>query len=209
MLKQRRTFIIFLAALLVAVIAVPTVGAAQPGPTLKVEPAQLEVAPNQRFQVQVTIADVENLGGFQVRLAYDPSVLEVKDAAVEEFLTSTGRTEIPVGPQVDNDGGTVVLGAATFGDAAGPNGSGVLATITCKALGEGSSELTLEDVQVMDTAAGSLSMQMEGGRVVVASTAGQSGGSGSTVGWGWIVGAAVLAVAGAAVLAVGILRRES
>jgi hypothetical protein len=207
-LKQRQTFIIFLAALLAAVIAVPTVGAAPPDPTLKVEPAQLEVPAGQRFQVRVTIAGVENLGGFQVRLAYDPSVLEVKDAAVEEFLTSTGRTKIPVGPQVDNDGGSVVLGAATFGDAAGPNGSGVLATITCKALGEGSSELTLEDVQVMDTAAGSLSVEMEAGQVVVGGAAGRSGGSGSSVRWGWIVGAAVLAVAGAAVLAVGVLRRE-
>jgi hypothetical protein len=165
--RQQRATIVFLSVLIIAALGVLEVGAAQPGPRLWVEPAQLEVDPNENFSLQVMIEGIEDLGGFQIELAYDPSVVEVKQAAVDDFLTSTGRNKIPVGPNIDSEAGTVVLGAATFGDAAGAEGSGVLATISCTALGDGTSALSLQNVQVLDTAAGALSVEVEGGQVVV------------------------------------------
>lgn len=205
---------IVLAALIVAAVCVPRVGAASPGTTLRVEPASLEVRPGAEFQVQVRIEDVENLGGFQVELAYDPSVMTVKDVAMGDFLVSTGRSKIPLGPQVNNEEGTALLGAATFGDAPGPDGSGLLATITCVARGEGSSALSLQGVQVVDTGATAKSVEVESGQVVVEEgdnrhpTGAQTSASASAGRWVLIVGAALLAVVGAAVLAFGVLRRE-
>jgi hypothetical protein len=198
---------LFCAVLVAVTLWAPQVGAAPPDPKLKVEPADLEVRPNEGFQLKVMIEDVESLGGFQVELAYDPSVMEVQDAALGDFVTSTGRSEVPVGPNVNNEEGTVALGAATFGDAPGADGSGVLAIINCRALGEGNSALTLQNVQVLDVGAGQEPVQTENGRVVVTAATAQQGAGAPSTRWGLIGAAALLALVGATVLVFGILRR--
>jgi hypothetical protein len=165
--KQKQATIVSLGILIGTVFGAVTVVAAQPGPRVWVDPPQLEVAPGEEFLVQVVIEDGENLGGFQFDLVYDPSVLEVKDAALGDFLGSTGRSVLPLGPEVDDQDGTTVFGAASFGEPPGADGSGVLATITCVARGAGSSALQLRDVQVLDTQAARGSATLEDGQVVV------------------------------------------
>ena len=164
---ERRWAVILSLTILVLLAASGSVVEAASGPTVRVEPASLQVSPDETFVVRVVIEDVENLGGFQLALAYDPSLMAVEEAAVGDFLGSTGRNEIPVGPKIDNDGGSVVLGAATFGEAAGPNGSGPLATVTGRARGAGSAALRLEDVQVLNPAAGAIAVETVDGQLVV------------------------------------------
>ena len=163
--------------LLACVVALGSIGqaaATAPDTRLRLEPAHLVVGPNETFAVRVMIEEANDLGGFQFDLTYDASVVQVKEAALGDFLGSTGRSPVAVGPEVSNEEGRMTFGAVSYGNQPGPGGTGVLATITCMARGEGSSGLNLQEVQVLDTAVNVQSVRVEGSRVVVRGEPGQA-----------------------------------
>jgi hypothetical protein len=167
MSKHKQLIIICLLALIVTQVSIPEAGAAAPGTRVRIEPAYLVVGLNETFVVQVMIEESNGLGAFQFDLTYDPSIVQVTEAVLGDFLGSTGRSMVPAGPEVNNTEGRVTLGAISLGSAAGPSGTGVLATITCIAHGEGSTALELREVQVLDTAVSAQRVTVEGGQVVV------------------------------------------
>ncbi len=121
--------------------------------TVSIQPASKQMYLNRTASVDVVVDGVTNMGSFQFEIGFAGTVVNVanaSDVVLGSFLGSTGRTVIPVGPAIDNAAGTVVYGAATFGAQAGPNGSGVLATITWTGVGEGTTALNLRNVQVSD-----------------------------------------------------------
>jgi hypothetical protein len=65
-----------------------------------------------------------------------------------DFLGSTGRSTVPLGPFVDNSAGTVRYGALSFGAPAGPDGSGTVATVVLRAL---TSDYSLPEVDAQFT----------------------------------------------------------
>jgi len=115
----------------------------------------------------VSIADVANLGSFQFVLTFSPNIVHVAGLELGDFLGSTGRGTVPVGPEIDNQLGTVSFGAASFGEQAGPDGSGVLATITFSPQAAGGSDLHLQNVQVTDTVTDMISVDLQDGQVTV------------------------------------------
>jgi hypothetical protein len=171
--EQRRRIITVLTFLVVTATCVLRVEAAQSGPRVWIEPTQLGVDANENFQLQVMIEGVEDLGGFQIEVAYDPAIVTVEDAALGDFLTSVDRSVIPVGPQVNDEEGTMVFGAVTVGKEAGASGSGVLATVSCKAHDTGSSTLALQDVQILDTGAGVIAVETGDSQIAVNGAEGQ------------------------------------
>jgi hypothetical protein len=84
---------------------------------------------------------------------WDASVFTVTGVADMSFLGSTGRTVIPLGPDIGD--GTLTFAAASVGAEPGPDGIGPLAVISMTATGVGTSLLDLHDVTVFDTAAAS------------------------------------------------------
>ena len=133
---------------------------------LRVEPASSTVMPGETFTVAVEIEGAVNLGGFQWTLSFDPAVVQVQEVTLGGFLASTGRNSATLGPEVDNDAGTVTFGAFSFGDQPGPNGNGVLAILTLTAQGTGDSPLALKSVQVADTGGQTQAVTAKGGRVM-------------------------------------------
>ncbi len=114
----------------------------------------------ETFNVQVMIEDVTNLGGFQVTLDYDPTVVQIlgtpsSSVTLGSFIGSTGRTVTKVGGTPDNTAGTVAVGAFTTGSQAGPSTpSGTpenLVTIIFTVQSRVVSELLLHDIRVTDT----------------------------------------------------------
>ena len=164
---------ILILVLVVALAGVPKVGALAPQVKLKLEPAEVTVGLHETFTVQVMIEGASDLGAFEFDLTYDPSILRFEGATVGEFIRSTGRSVVPVGPEVDGAGGRVTLGAISYGngDGDGPSGTGVLVTITFVAQGEGSTALEMSKVQVLDTAVNVQPITVAGGRVVVSGAA--------------------------------------
>jgi hypothetical protein len=168
--KDKRLIIIGLLTLIVASVCIPEVGATAPGTRVRIEPADLIADLNETFVVQVMIEEANNLGAFQFNLTYDPSIVQVTEAALGAFLESTGNSVVAIGPEVNNAEGRVTFWAVSFGSAAGPSGTGVLATITCVAQGEGSTALGLREVQVLDMAASVQRATAQDGQVMVRST---------------------------------------
>ena len=167
--KDQRLIIIGLLTLVVALVGIPEAGSTAPATRVRMEPADLVVDLNEPFVVQVVIEEANDLGAFQFNLTYDPSIVQVTEVVWGDFLESTGNSAVPVGPIVNNEEGKVTFGAFSLVSAAGPSGTGVLATITCIAQGEGSTALGLQEVQVLDTTLNVQPITVEDGRVVVRS----------------------------------------
>jgi hypothetical protein len=136
------------------------------GGNIKIDPPVSEPSTGTSFSVDVIVEDAVNLGAFQFELTYDPSCITANDVALGPFLGSTGRTVYPVGPSYG--AGSVAFGASSSGAASGPNGNGVLATVTFAA---GSSEcesaLHLQNVIATDTAGNVQNVSLWDGLVLV------------------------------------------
>jgi len=117
--------------------------------------------------VAVEIERAVDLGGFQLAMNFDPVVVRVENVTQGDFLGSTGRNTAPLGPEIDNEMGTMRFGAFSFGDQLGPDGDGVLTAITLTARGTGNSPLAVEDVQVVDTRGQAHTVLTEDGEVIV------------------------------------------
>jgi len=140
----------------------------EPTPVIWIDPpkkiAQLS---GGNFTVDVAIANVTDLGSFQFTLAFSPNIVHAEGAELGVFLGRTGRNTIPVGPEIDNQMGTISFGAASFGESAGPDGSGVLATIAFSPHATGISNLHLQGVKVTDTVPETIPVDLQDGQVTV------------------------------------------
>ncbi len=138
-----------------------------PGAVVALEPAEQVVDLGATFTVRVTVEQASNVGGYEFRLGFDPSVIKVLDVEIGGFLGSTGRNVMPLwNPDLDKPGMTT-CGAITYGDAPGAEGAGELAVISLQALREGVTDLDLYDVTLFDTGAGLIEVTVKDGRVRV------------------------------------------
>lgn len=105
----------------------------------------ISVNQGDTFDVDVTIEDVSELLAWEAFLTYDPDVVEVLERDVELFQAADGvSTVFDVSQSTPDSDGTYGLGAVDIADPEAPDsGSGVLARLTLKAKGPGSSPLAL------------------------------------------------------------------
>jgi len=137
-------------------------------PTAWIDPPDKTVYLNGgTFTVDVAITDVVNLGGFEFTLAFSPTIVHVEGVELGGFLGSTGRNASPLGPQIDNQAGTVLFGGFSYGASLGPGGSGVLATISFSPQTGGESDLHLQNVQAMNTVPEVIPLELQDGHVTV------------------------------------------
>jgi hypothetical protein len=109
------------------------------------------------INVNIIASDVHNLAAFQFALQYNASVLKYVGVKEGVFLGSTGREVNCLDPRVTKNGKTellqfdcVTLGApVSLGGKAGPDGSGVLATVTFSPTGGGTTALDLSDAMLV------------------------------------------------------------
>jgi predicted secreted protein/cell division septation protein DedD len=141
----------------------------EPTPLVWIDPPEKTASlSGGNFTTDVTIANVTDLGSFEFTLAFSPAIVHAEEAELGDFLGSTGRSTVPMDPvDINNEAGTITFGAASYGAQAGPDGSGVLATISFSPQAEGSSDLHLQDVQVTDTVPDPISVDLQDGQVTV------------------------------------------
>jgi len=128
----------------------PPIAAPAQDSTVWIDPPASSVSPGEEFTVTVCISDATDLGGYEFSMGWNASVLTVTNVVDASFLGSTGRTLIPIPPDIEP--GTLTFAVGSVGEQAGPDGSGPLAIITLEALGVGTSTLDLYDVTLFDTA---------------------------------------------------------
>jgi hypothetical protein len=105
--------------------------------------------PGEPVSAAVVVTDVNNLGGFQFRLNFDPVVISFSSIDIGDFLGSTGRQVECVPPDVTSS--SVTIACTTLGAAPppGPDGSGVLAVVNFSAVANGTTALGLTNVKVV------------------------------------------------------------
>jgi hypothetical protein len=124
------------------------------GATVSLVPSSQVVDLGDTFTVDFSAENVTNLAAFEFKVSFDPNVLNVESVSQTDFLGSTDRNiscervtdPIAVPP------GNVWFGcvSSASGDAVLPSGSGVLATVTFRAIGDGVSPLIFRKVELTD-----------------------------------------------------------
>jgi hypothetical protein len=146
------------------------------GSLASAQPAMLSVDPTTQttltgtvVTVDVDIANVSNLYGYQFDLTFNPSILQAVSSSEGSFLAVGGGTFFVNGSN-DNVGGTVSATADTLLSAVnGVGGSGELAVFTFDAIGTGTSGLSIQNETLLDADFNILSDKTTSGSVAVGS----------------------------------------
>jgi hypothetical protein len=114
-------------------------------PLLQVTPSNFSVQnASLPFSLNLTITNVTDLYGWQVRIYFENTILNFIGASEGPFLSSAGATYgllLNVSNGFNATHGTVLLGDFLIGNVTGVDGSGVLATMNFQAVGGGNATL--------------------------------------------------------------------
>ncbi len=101
------------------------------------------LTPSNNFTITINVSDVANLFTWQVKLRFDPSIMECTDAYYPPGHVFDGLTNIPVEPEIDNVAGSVLYGCSLLMDSVDVPG-GVLCALDFHVLDRGSCALALD-----------------------------------------------------------------
>ena len=148
-MRVSRPFAVLL--LFVLLIVSAAVALAQDPATVTLQPVAFVPLEGETFTTDVTVENVQDLLGFQFDVNFDPAAFAVESIELGPFLSSTGRSAQPLGPDLRSAAeGRVVYGGFTLGspDQPGAEGAGVLATITWRVVQPADFTATLSRVQL-------------------------------------------------------------
>ena len=112
----------------------------------------VSVATGETFDVDIFVADVVDLKGWQATFRYEASVLRVAESDVELFLTGEPGRLFNLSDAAPDQDGSFGFAVADMTPGGGYSGSGVLARVTLEAVGTGASFLTLDGIILGDSA---------------------------------------------------------
>lgn len=113
--------------------------------------------------LNVLIAGVTDLYGYQFDLAFNPAVIRVSGATEGAFLPTAGST-IFDGGTFNNVAGTVTFAYGTLtGPVPGANGGGALARLNFNVIAPGSSALTFSNVLLVNSNLNTILTQVNNG----------------------------------------------
>jgi hypothetical protein len=133
--------------------------------------SQTVAAVGDIYTVNVSISDVSNLYGYELKLYYNSTLMNGTQAIEGPFLKSGGQTFFYTVNFTDNYNSThglLYIVCTLTGNLSGVSGSGVLATVKFEALALGNSSLLhLADVKASDPNSSSISHEDSDGSVTV------------------------------------------
>ncbi|MGB0386777.1 MAG: FG-GAP-like repeat-containing protein [Ardenticatenaceae bacterium] len=112
----------------------------------------------ESVEMELIVEQVSNLYSFSIVATFDPTLLQARDAdprtsqitevALGDFLDPSNHFVLV--NRVDNQAGTIELSVTQIHPAQAKSGSGLLGTITFDSIAEGSSNLRLTNLQLVD-----------------------------------------------------------
>ncbi len=131
---------------------------------VKITPSTGAIAPGEIITIAVTIKDVAELYGTQVRLNWDPAILElVKMTQGELFEPGEFTTD-----SYDNVSGTAYFAITLQGDTTPISGTGNLLYFNFEGKSLGETALELEDILLLDAQPKAIPHRVQEGGVIVA-----------------------------------------
>ncbi len=149
---MKRMSIVAIAATLLIII---TLAAAfmlsrnTPTAAVRVVPEHAQALVGQEISVNITVSDVKDLFGWEIKLKWNTTVLEARDISEGEFLKASNTTFFY--PQLNNTAGYAVAVCTFVNDIQGVDGTGVLATLTFRVRASGSCYLDLYETMLLDS----------------------------------------------------------
>jgi len=140
------------------------------GTHLYVNPSSTSVNNGNTVNLNITISNVVDLFAFQFDVSYNNVVLDYQGITLGNFLGEPydGLTgEALWIPMKESPGKIEDIGCVRFVTPEGVDGSGVLITITFKAIGLGHSNINLEEVQLIDSNSNEIEATISHGGVSV------------------------------------------
>jgi len=141
-------------------VATPASGAPAPGvtsapaqvsgPRIRFEPSTLNLSPGQTATLGIVVDNVSDLFSVPMMLQYNPAVLSVEEVRHGGFL-SGGTQEIAIVQRVDKEHGQAIISATRQPNTPGVSGSGTLLGVVVKALGPGTSTLSIVQINAKDS----------------------------------------------------------
>lgn len=146
--RQAGLCLILLLSALALAIALPlttrVLASPQQSTTITLSPSNATIDGCETIGVEIWINNVNDLYGADVRLSFDPTIVEGIDIVPGDFLTNTWTTL----DSIDNSAGTIEYAVTQLNPQPPADGSGVLATIQLRAAGEGVSDLAFTYTQL-------------------------------------------------------------
>jgi hypothetical protein len=163
---------LLLTVLALAPFAVPAHSLAQTRATVKVMPQSVRLPINRTATLDLTIDQVSRLYGAQLRLTFDPDVLEVVDAKPEQqgIQIELGAMPIPdlvVVNAVDNQAGTIDYAVTQLPPHKPGEGNGIIASLTVRAKKAATTEIVIEQLLLSDTDGRSINVEGKHGQIKV------------------------------------------
>ena len=122
--------------------------------TLYVEPQLTTIKPLRTFEINISIANVTDLAGWEFKLYYSNSLLNATEIREGPFLKTAGGTFFTVKEFTDNYNethGRIWAACVLEGQGPGANGTGTLAIITFKTKLNGTAILHLAETDLIDS----------------------------------------------------------
>lgn len=147
---MKRKFVIALSVLIISavVVALLFMNRTPSLARIYVNPQTAEKTVGQNFAVNLSVSDVANLYAWQVKLAYDHTILELVKTVQGSFLGASDVTFFTY--KVNDTSGFILMDCTLLGNLSGVNGSGTLATIEFHVIQSGSCDLSLYDTELLD-----------------------------------------------------------
>lgn len=128
---------------------------AQAVATLRPDPAQLELMPGETAALEIRLENARNLYGIDMRLAFDPAVLEIIDADPSQSGAQMAPGTFPTPDLIafnaaDNAAGTARYVVTQLNPTPPATGSGIVLTVQVRARAAGLTDLTIPLVEMSD-----------------------------------------------------------
>ncbi|MGD8565898.1 MAG: hypothetical protein PVF96_06085 [Candidatus Bathyarchaeota archaeon] len=117
--------------------------------TVSVSPSFVTAGMGENFIISVDISNVTDLFGWEFKLGWNSSILEVVDVVEGDFLRSGGETFFY--PRINNTSGYVIVDCTLLGNVPGVSGDGILAVVEFYVKTEGESILDLLSTTLVDS----------------------------------------------------------
>ena len=121
-----------------------------PDTTMLVSPSSIIVAVNETFQIDIDVSGVPNLYGWEFKLGYNTSLLELVSITESSFLHGSRDTYFV--PKVVSTDGYILAGCTSLRNVTGVSGNGTLATVEFRSRALGSCTLDLYDTKLVNSA---------------------------------------------------------
>lgn len=141
-------------------------------------PATASIPVDGTVDIDLTVASVNNLGGYDVFIQFDPAVVRMTSLTDAGFVTDSENIVVCNTPTINNVAGTATNSCATV-PIIGPPGPGVstgsptaLMNASFLGVGNGKSALTLSGTELLDPNGAPIAAALGSGSITVSGTVG-------------------------------------